>query len=79
MDGDPHFMIELPEREDALCFNIDDTPGTILNLVRDPQSGELLDRDVLCQEDMYCSIETVKVSLTKQTFFNCFCLNVSFP
>ncbi|XP_062325554.1 inter-alpha-trypsin inhibitor heavy chain H3a isoform X2 [Osmerus eperlanus] len=42
VDGDPHFMIELPEREDALCFNIDDTPGTILNLVRDPQSGLLV-------------------------------------
>ena len=33
-------MIELPEREDALCFNINDKPGTILNLVRDPKSGQ---------------------------------------
>ncbi|KAL0978563.1 hypothetical protein UPYG_G00172280 [Umbra pygmaea] len=39
VDGDPHFMIELPEREDALCFNIDDRPGTIFNLVRDPLAG----------------------------------------
>lgn len=39
-DGDPHFMIELPERDDALCFNINDKPGTILNLVRDPKSGQ---------------------------------------
>ncbi|KAM6979733.1 inter-alpha-trypsin inhibitor heavy chain H3a [Aplochiton taeniatus] len=39
VDGDPHFVIELPDREDALCFNVDDTPGTIFNLVRDPQSG----------------------------------------
>lgn len=43
VDGDPHFMIELPEQEDALCFNIDDTPGTIFNLVKDPQSGEPTD------------------------------------
>uniref|UniRef100_A0A1A8HL46 Inter-alpha-trypsin inhibitor heavy chain C-terminal domain-containing protein n=1 Tax=Nothobranchius korthausae TaxID=1143690 RepID=A0A1A8HL46_9TELE len=35
VDGDPHFMIELPNRNDALCFNINDTPGTIFNLVRD--------------------------------------------
>lgn len=41
VDGDPHFMIELPDREDALCFNINDKPGTIFNLVRDPTSGEL--------------------------------------
>ena len=40
VDGDPHFMIELPERDDALCFNINDKPGTILNLVRDPKSGQ---------------------------------------
>ena len=40
VDGDPHFMIELPDRDDALCFNINDKPGTIFNLVRDPTSGQ---------------------------------------
>lgn len=40
VDGDPHFMIELPERDDALCFNINNKPGTIFNLVRDPKSGQ---------------------------------------
>uniref|UniRef100_A0AAQ4PXL6 Inter-alpha-trypsin inhibitor heavy chain H3 n=1 Tax=Gasterosteus aculeatus aculeatus TaxID=481459 RepID=A0AAQ4PXL6_GASAC len=39
VDGDPHFMIKLPERDAALCFNINDKPGTIFNLVRDPKSG----------------------------------------
>uniref|UniRef100_A0A3P9BYI0 Inter-alpha-trypsin inhibitor heavy chain H3 n=1 Tax=Maylandia zebra TaxID=106582 RepID=A0A3P9BYI0_9CICH len=34
-DGDPHFMIELPDKNDALCFNINDKPGTIFSLVRD--------------------------------------------
>lgn len=33
-------MIELPDRNDALCFNINDKPGTIFNLVRDPVSGQ---------------------------------------
>ncbi|XP_031680856.1 inter-alpha-trypsin inhibitor heavy chain H3-like isoform X1 [Oncorhynchus kisutch] len=42
VDGDPHFMIELPEQEDALCFNIDDRPGTIFNLVRDQLAGILV-------------------------------------
>ncbi|XP_041748340.2 inter-alpha-trypsin inhibitor heavy chain H3 [Coregonus clupeaformis] len=42
VDGDPHFMIELPEQEDALCFNIDDKPGTIFNLVRDQLAGILV-------------------------------------
>ncbi|XP_016375837.1 inter-alpha-trypsin inhibitor heavy chain H3a isoform X2 [Sinocyclocheilus rhinocerous] len=39
VDGDPHFIIELPDQNDALCFNIDDKPGTIFNLVRDPLTG----------------------------------------
>uniref|UniRef100_UPI003D9C8C10 inter-alpha-trypsin inhibitor heavy chain H3a n=1 Tax=Danio rerio TaxID=7955 RepID=UPI003D9C8C10 len=39
VDGDPHFIIELPDKNDALCFNIDDEPGTIFNLVRDPLTG----------------------------------------
>ncbi|XP_067359338.1 inter-alpha-trypsin inhibitor heavy chain H3-like isoform X2 [Channa argus] len=39
VDGDPHFIIELPDKNDALCFNINDRPGTIFNLVRDPESG----------------------------------------
>ncbi|XP_052466258.1 inter-alpha-trypsin inhibitor heavy chain H3 [Carassius gibelio] len=39
VDGDPHFIIELPEKNDALCFNIDDKPGTIFNLVRDSLTG----------------------------------------
>ncbi|CAL8403132.1 unnamed protein product [Arctogadus glacialis] len=42
VDGDPHFMIELPKREDALCFNINDSPGTIFNLVKDPSIGLLV-------------------------------------
>ncbi|XP_063071037.1 inter-alpha-trypsin inhibitor heavy chain H3-like [Engraulis encrasicolus] len=39
VDGDPHFIIEVPDMRDALCFNIDDTAGTIFNLVRDPILG----------------------------------------
>ncbi|XP_070814508.1 inter-alpha-trypsin inhibitor heavy chain H3-like [Chaetodon trifascialis] len=46
-DGDPHFMIELPERDDALCFNINDKPGTILNLVRDPKSGFVVNGQII--------------------------------
>ncbi|XP_030634237.1 inter-alpha-trypsin inhibitor heavy chain H3-like [Chanos chanos] len=38
-DGDPHIIVELPEQNDALCFNVDSTPGSIFNLLRDPKSG----------------------------------------
>nr|XP_020488756.2 inter-alpha-trypsin inhibitor heavy chain H3-like [Labrus bergylta] len=47
VDGDPHFMIELPDRNDALCFNINDKPGTIFNLVRDPESGFVVNGQII--------------------------------
>ncbi|KAM3622529.1 uncharacterized protein V6R79_026316 [Siganus canaliculatus] len=47
VDGDPHFIIELPDREDALCFNINNQPGTIFNLVRDPESGILVNGQII--------------------------------
>ncbi|XP_068449933.1 inter-alpha-trypsin inhibitor heavy chain H3a [Clinocottus analis] len=47
VDGDPHFMIELPDKDDALCFNINDEPGTIFNLVRDPTQGILVNGQVI--------------------------------
>uniref|UniRef100_A0A8C2YMF9 Inter-alpha-trypsin inhibitor heavy chain H3 n=1 Tax=Chinchilla lanigera TaxID=34839 RepID=A0A8C2YMF9_CHILA len=39
VDGDPHFIIQVPEKDDAICFNIDEEPGTVLRLVRDPVTG----------------------------------------
>ncbi|XP_029947848.1 inter-alpha-trypsin inhibitor heavy chain H3-like [Salarias fasciatus] len=47
VDGDPHFLIELPDRDDALCFNINDEPGTVFNLVRDPESGFLVNGQII--------------------------------
>ncbi|XP_047439699.1 inter-alpha-trypsin inhibitor heavy chain H3-like [Mugil cephalus] len=47
VDGDPHFMIELPDKQDALCFNINVKPGTIFNLVRDPESGILVNGQII--------------------------------
>ncbi|XP_015349930.1 inter-alpha-trypsin inhibitor heavy chain H3 isoform X1 [Marmota marmota marmota] len=39
VDGDPHFIIQVPEKNDALCFNIDEDPGTVLRLIQDPDTG----------------------------------------
>ncbi|XP_034023082.1 inter-alpha-trypsin inhibitor heavy chain H3-like [Thalassophryne amazonica] len=47
VDGDPHFMIELPDSDDALCFNINDKPGTIFNLVREPKSGFFVNGQII--------------------------------
>ncbi|XP_063071036.1 inter-alpha-trypsin inhibitor heavy chain H3-like isoform X2 [Engraulis encrasicolus] len=47
VDGDPHFIIEIPERNDALCFNINDDPGTIMTLVRDPELGIVVNGETI--------------------------------
>ncbi|XP_013926481.1 PREDICTED: inter-alpha-trypsin inhibitor heavy chain H3-like [Thamnophis sirtalis] len=39
VDGDPHFIIDIPEKDDHLCFNIYEDPGKILNLISDPSTG----------------------------------------
>uniref|UniRef100_A0A452V5J1 Inter-alpha-trypsin inhibitor heavy chain H3 n=1 Tax=Ursus maritimus TaxID=29073 RepID=A0A452V5J1_URSMA len=39
VDGDPHFIIQVPQKDDAICFNIDEDPGTVLRLILDPVTG----------------------------------------
>ncbi|XP_069874643.1 inter-alpha-trypsin inhibitor heavy chain H3 [Dipodomys merriami] len=39
VDGDPHFIIQVPEKGDAICFNIDEDPGTVLRIIQDPVTG----------------------------------------
>ncbi|KAM7402532.1 hypothetical protein PAMP_017760 [Pampus punctatissimus] len=52
VDGDPHFMIELPNREATLCFNINDKPGTVFNLVRDPKSGFVVNGQIIGKKEV---------------------------
>lgn len=39
VDTDPHFLIHVPQKEDTLCFNINEEPGVVLSLVQDPDTG----------------------------------------
>ncbi|XP_075458296.1 inter-alpha-trypsin inhibitor heavy chain H3-like [Ascaphus truei] len=39
VDSDPHFIIQVPKKNDALCFNIQEEAGVVLNLVKDPELG----------------------------------------
>ncbi|XP_010131120.1 PREDICTED: inter-alpha-trypsin inhibitor heavy chain H3 [Buceros rhinoceros silvestris] len=39
VDGDPHFIIPVPQKDDAVCFNINENPGAVLNLINDPVTG----------------------------------------
>ncbi|XP_039617253.1 inter-alpha-trypsin inhibitor heavy chain H2 [Polypterus senegalus] len=47
VDGDPHFIIHLPKMNDNICFNVDTKPGTILNLVSDPDLGVVVNGQVI--------------------------------
>ncbi|KAL8212378.1 UNVERIFIED_CONTAM: Inter-alpha-trypsin inhibitor heavy chain H3, partial [Gekko kuhli] len=50
VDGDPHFIIAVPEKEDALCFNINEDPGNVLNLIRDPVTGVTVNGELIGDE-----------------------------
>ncbi|XP_063796690.1 inter-alpha-trypsin inhibitor heavy chain H3 [Pseudophryne corroboree] len=39
VDSDPHFVINVPHKKDALCFNIQEDPGVVLNLIEDQELG----------------------------------------
>ncbi|KAM9324458.1 inter-alpha-trypsin inhibitor heavy chain H3-like [Gastrophryne carolinensis] len=39
VDSDPHFVIHAASKNDFLCFNIQEVPGVVLNLVEDQQLG----------------------------------------
>ncbi|XP_010981129.3 inter-alpha-trypsin inhibitor heavy chain H2 [Camelus dromedarius] len=47
VENDPHFIIYLPKSQKNICFNIDPEPGKILSLVSDPESGILVNGQLI--------------------------------
>lgn len=47
VENDPHFIIYLPKSKKNVCFNIDSEPGKILSLVSDPESGILVNGQLI--------------------------------
>uniref|UniRef100_A0A8D1SEQ3 Inter-alpha-trypsin inhibitor heavy chain 2 n=1 Tax=Sus scrofa TaxID=9823 RepID=A0A8D1SEQ3_PIG len=47
VENDPHFIIYLPKSQQNICFNIDSEPGKILNLVSDPESGIVINGQLI--------------------------------
>ncbi|XP_041035587.1 inter-alpha-trypsin inhibitor heavy chain H6 [Carcharodon carcharias] len=43
VDGDPHFMVKIPQSNESLCFTIDGHADDTLRLVEDPLSGVTVD------------------------------------
>lgn len=49
-DSDPHFVINVPQKNDALCFNIQEEPGVILNLIEDRELGISVNGELIGKE-----------------------------
>ncbi|KAG9483685.1 hypothetical protein GDO78_009549 [Eleutherodactylus coqui] len=51
VDSDPHFVINVPLKNDALCFNIQEEPGVILNLITDRELGVSVNGELIGKEE----------------------------
>ncbi|XP_029455298.1 inter-alpha-trypsin inhibitor heavy chain H3-like [Rhinatrema bivittatum] len=47
VDSDPHFILQIPEKKDAICFNINEGKGVVLNLINDPESGVVVNGQLI--------------------------------
>ena len=41
VDGDPHFVVQLPKLRQNLCFTVDGRANDVLRLLEDPERGTL--------------------------------------
>uniref|UniRef100_A0A8C5QGJ4 Inter-alpha-trypsin inhibitor heavy chain H3 n=1 Tax=Leptobrachium leishanense TaxID=445787 RepID=A0A8C5QGJ4_9ANUR len=66
VDSDPHFVIQVPEKKDALCFNIQEAPGVVLNLIKDPVIGITVNGELIGNKKVSGNLES------NQTYFGKF-------
>ncbi|KAM9350451.1 inter-alpha-trypsin inhibitor heavy chain H6 [Symphorus nematophorus] len=43
VDGDPHFVVQLPKLHQNLCFTVDGRANDVLRLLEDPEKGIIVD------------------------------------
>jgi len=41
VDGDPHFVVQLPKLHQNLCFTVDGRANDVLRLLEEPERGML--------------------------------------
>ncbi|XP_024148423.2 inter-alpha-trypsin inhibitor heavy chain H6 isoform X2 [Oryzias melastigma] len=47
VDGDPHFLLQLPRQNQSLCFTVDGKANDVLRLLEDPENGIVVDGRLL--------------------------------
>lgn len=65
VDGDPHFIIQVPGKNDSICFNIDEKPGTVLRLIQDPVTGITVTGQIIGDKGSNTSSRTGKTYFGK--------------
>uniref|UniRef100_A0A8C3SUN2 Inter-alpha-trypsin inhibitor heavy chain H3 n=1 Tax=Chelydra serpentina TaxID=8475 RepID=A0A8C3SUN2_CHESE len=70
VDGDPHFLIEVPQKKDHLCFNINLNPGVVLNLVNDPDTGITVNGQLIGKKKVSNNGQTQKTYIGKLGIVN---------
>uniref|UniRef100_A0A8C6ID74 Inter-alpha-trypsin inhibitor heavy chain H3 n=1 Tax=Mus spicilegus TaxID=10103 RepID=A0A8C6ID74_MUSSI len=65
VDGDPHFIIQVPGKNDSICFNIDEKPGTVLRLIQDPVTGITVTGQIIGDKRSNASSRTGKTYFGK--------------
>ncbi|XP_064155760.1 LOW QUALITY PROTEIN: inter-alpha-trypsin inhibitor heavy chain H6 [Anguilla rostrata] len=43
VDGDPHFVVWIPQLDESLCFTVDGRANDVLRLLEDPEKGIIVD------------------------------------
>ncbi|KAI1892156.1 hypothetical protein AGOR_G00130370 [Albula goreensis] len=43
VDGDPHFVVHIPQSDQSLCFTVDGRANDVLRLLEDPEIGIIVD------------------------------------
>ncbi|KAM6170453.1 inter-alpha-trypsin inhibitor heavy chain H3 isoform 2-T2 [Rhynchocyon petersi] len=70
VDGDPHFIIQVAEKDDAICFNIDEEPGTVLRLIQDPVTGLTVNGQIIGDKKASPDSKTIKTFFGKLGIVN---------
>ncbi|XP_040912921.1 inter-alpha-trypsin inhibitor heavy chain H5 [Toxotes jaculatrix] len=55
VDGDPHFVVQLPKLHQNLCFTVDGRANDILRLLEDPERGTIVDGHLIGAPSKHCA------------------------
>ncbi|XP_077308313.1 inter-alpha-trypsin inhibitor heavy chain H3-like isoform X1 [Lithobates pipiens] len=70
VDSDPHFVIADPRKNDALCFNIQEEPGVLLNLITDRKQGIAVNGELIGDKTTNKSVQSTETYFGKLGIVN---------